>query len=215
MQLIVVQRQRKHTGVEPALAQLAQDHFGLLFDQQQFQLWETLADPRHHVRQQIRPQRGEDAQPHCAGFRVLAATRGFLHFLDIGDDAPRAFGGVAAGGGQHHPARRAFDQRHAEFILELLDLGRQRRLADEAGCGGAAEMFVVGERNQVLQIAQIHVSDTLVSAAGAAECSRYSAQPLNAVNAGDAIVVPPVIPNRDRTSVCMMRCFRCRAACRF
>ena len=41
-------------------------------------------------------------------------------------------------------------------LLELLELGRQRRLADEAGLGGPAEVAVVGHGHQVPEIAQVH-----------------------------------------------------------
>ena len=46
-------------------------------------------------------------------------------------------------------ARVALDQLDAELLLELLDLGRQRRLAHEAGLGGPAEVAVVGDGHQV------------------------------------------------------------------
>ena len=46
----------------------------------------------------------------------------------------------------------AVEQRHAEEVLQLLDLGRQRRLGDEAGFGGAAEMAGIGERNEIFQL---------------------------------------------------------------
>jgi len=47
-------------------------------------------------------------------------------------------------------------QRHAEFFLELADLRGQGRLADEAGLGGAAEVLVVGEGDEIAQVAEIH-----------------------------------------------------------
>src|SRR3546814_8917575 len=82
--------------------------------------------------------------------------RGFAHLLDIGNDAPRARGDVAPGRGQHHLARRAFDQRHAQFLLQLADLGGERGLADEARRRGAAEVQVLGEGDEVLEVTQVH-----------------------------------------------------------
>ena len=49
MQLVIVQGQREYTGIEPALTQLAQDHFSLFFDQQKLQLREAFVHARHHV----------------------------------------------------------------------------------------------------------------------------------------------------------------------
>jgi hypothetical protein len=59
-------------------------------------------------------------------------------------------------GREHHLARRTFDERNAEFFLQLADLRGQRRLADEAGFGRAAEVLVVGEGHQVTQVAEVH-----------------------------------------------------------
>jgi hypothetical protein len=58
--------------------------------------------------------------------------------------------------GQQHLARRALDQRHAQLVLQLLDLRGQGGLADEAGFGGAAEVPMLGQGNQVVQVAQVH-----------------------------------------------------------
>ena len=43
----------------------------------------------------------------------------------------------------------ALDQLDAELLLQLLDLGGQRRLAHEAGLGGPAEVAVVGHGDEV------------------------------------------------------------------
>lgn len=157
VQLVVVQRQRQHAGVEAAFAQAAQDDFGLLLDQQQLEIRETLAHPRNHMRQQVGAQRREQAQAHGAGLRIAAAPRGLAHFLHVGDDPPRALGGVAAGRRQHHPPRRALHQRHAQFLLQLADLGRERRLTDEAGRGGSSEMPMIGKSDEVSEVTQVHV----------------------------------------------------------
>ena len=37
-------------------------------------------------------------------------------------------------------------------VLELLDAGRQRRLGDAAGLGGAAEMLFAGQREEEFQL---------------------------------------------------------------
>ena len=76
--------------------------------------------------------------------------------LDLVQHFARALRDLAADFGQQHLARRALDERDAELFLELLDLRRQRRLADEARLGGAAEMLVFGERDQISEVAQVH-----------------------------------------------------------
>jgi alkyl hydroperoxide reductase subunit AhpC len=52
--------------------------------------------------------------------------------------------------------RRPLDESDAQFLLELLDLRRQGRLADETRLGGAAEVPVLGESDEVAQVAQVH-----------------------------------------------------------
>ncbi len=143
--------------IQASLAQLVHQLVAFFFDQQQFQAREALADARHHMRQQIRRQGGEDAQPHRACFRVLAAPCGFLHLFHLGHDAARAHGGLAAGRGQHHLARGALHQRHTQLVLEFLDLGGQCRLTDKTRRRGAAEMLVVSQGYQIFQVTQIHV----------------------------------------------------------
>ena len=177
VQLVVVQGQREQRGIQLALAQALQEHVALFLDQQQFKLREALAQLRHHVRQQVRAQGGEHAQPQRSGFRIHAAPRGFLHFVDLGHDPSRALHHVLPGGGQHHLARRAFHQRDAQFVLQLPDLGGQRRLADEAGIRRLAEVAQVGQRNEVLQVAQVHVAGPFNSMVLPSGSSKYSEGP--------------------------------------
>ena len=85
----------------------------------------------------------------------------------------RAHDRVAAGGGlrehrarvgeQRQPgirrldaARRAGEQRGAELVLEAADRGGEARLRDPADGRGARELLLVGERDEVLHLAQIH-----------------------------------------------------------
>ena len=156
VQLVVGHRQGQDGHIQTAVAQPGQQHVALFLDQQQFQLGEALAYLRHHVRQQVRAKGGEDAQPHGARFGILLAPGGLFHLLHLGHDPPRALGCIEAGGGQHYPAWGAFHQGHAQLFLELADLGGQGRLADEARGRGTAEMLVVGQRDQVVDVAQVH-----------------------------------------------------------
>ena len=156
VQLIVVDRQREDAGIEPSFAQLAQHHFGFFLDEQQLQPRKTFADARDHVRQQIRSERRENAETDRARFRIARAPRDGFDLIDLVEHFARALRDFLADFGEQDFARRALDQRHFEFFLELLDLRRQRRLADETGFRGAAEMLVFGERNQISEIADVH-----------------------------------------------------------
>src|SRR5690606_12644913 len=50
----------------------------------------------------------------------------------------------------------ALEQRHIEFILELLDGNAQGRLADVAAIGGLAEMAGLMQRNDVTKFGKGH-----------------------------------------------------------
>src|SRR5690606_12776966 len=62
----------------------------------------------------------------------------------------------AAGGGQHDVARRPLRQRPPQLLFQLADLGRKRGLADEARRRRPPEMQVVGEGDEIGQVAQVH-----------------------------------------------------------
>src|SRR6185437_12258994 len=156
MQGVVVHGQREDRGVQFAFAQPLYQLRRFLLDQQQFQARKAFADRAEYVRQKVRAEGRKDAKAQAAGFRILVAMRDVSDLLDFVQHLARARHDLLADVGQQDLARRALHQCHAEFVLELLDLGGQGRLADEACLGGAAEVLVVGEGNEVMEIAQVH-----------------------------------------------------------
>src|SRR5690348_16525161 len=50
----------------------------------------------------------------------------------------------------------AFDDRHTEFLFELADAARQRGLGDVARLCRACEVLLAGERDQILQLSDVH-----------------------------------------------------------
>ena len=112
----------------------------------------------HHVGQQVRRERREQARGGSCPTRGPGAGRAMSRMssasasIDPGplDDLARRPSVSMTWRGS------ALDQLDAELLLQLLDLGRQRRLADEARLGGPAEVAVVGHGDQVLEIAQVH-----------------------------------------------------------
>ena len=65
-----------------------------------------------------------------------------------GEDLLGARGDFQAGVGERNVARPPLDQFGADLALQLAHLHRQRRLADGAVLGGAAEMPVASERRR-------------------------------------------------------------------
>src|SRR3546814_9711203 len=71
---------------------------------------------------------------------------------DLAQHAMRLFDDRIAEPGEAHDAAGAFDERLAEQRLELADARRQRRLRDVARIGGAAEMAVLVQRDEILHL---------------------------------------------------------------
>ena len=74
------------------------------------------------------------------------------HRARVADDAARPVEHALAFRREALEARAAVDQQHAHRLLELLDSGRQRRLGDAAGLGGAAEMLLAGQRQEEFEL---------------------------------------------------------------
>lgn len=98
-------RQRQHAGIEAAFAEPAQDFLGLLLEQQQLQARPARMDARHHVRQQVGAERGEQADAQAAGFRIPGAAGDLPDLVGLTQDGSGAFDHLAADFGQQHLAR--------------------------------------------------------------------------------------------------------------
>src|SRR5262249_45715358 len=70
-----------------------------------------------------------------------------VHGAGVTDDAACPVEHAFALRGEALKTGAALHEQHAEGILELLDAGRQRRLAHAASLGGMTEMPLAGERD--------------------------------------------------------------------
>jgi hypothetical protein len=76
--------------------------------------------------------------------------------------------------GQSVEALATLDDRHTELLLELTDSARERRLRHVTGLRGAGEVLLAGERHQILQLADVHLTFSVIrnaDSAGAADRS--------------------------------------------
>jgi hypothetical protein len=60
-------------------------------------------------------------------------------------------------GCQCRATTRTVDERHAEIMLKLSDLGAHPRLTDVYTFGCASEIRFLSHRNEVLQLSQFHI----------------------------------------------------------
>src|ERR1051326_1822019 len=73
------------------------------------------------------------------------------HGPSVLDDAARPFEAPLAVGVEADEARRALNQHGAQHVLELLDAGREARLADTAVLGRLAEIAVLRQRQEIFE----------------------------------------------------------------
>ena len=107
---------------------------------------------------QMREGRGAgQPQPEQA-----AAARGdpahpALGVVDAGQDPGRLRLQELTGRRERHLPRGAVEQRGVEFVLELADRVRQRRLRDVQLLGRLAEVAGLGHCGEISQVTQLHV----------------------------------------------------------
>jgi hypothetical protein len=143
-------RLRQDGDVDVAQPQRLQelDRQPLLQDQRHLR---RAPDHRRHQRgQEVRAYGVDDAQAQRARQRILALLgdlldrRGLLqHPLGLLDD-------LRADRCDAHLGAAALEELDAEFVLQLLDRDRKRRLAHEAGLRRPSEVAFTGNCNNVL-----------------------------------------------------------------
>jgi hypothetical protein len=90
--------------------------------------------------------------PELAARRSLRVLGGAV---DRGEDPARTREEHLAGGRELDAAGRAVQQRHAELGLEPADLLRERRLGDVQALGGAAEVALLGDGDEVTEVSEL------------------------------------------------------------
>ena len=114
---------------------------------------EALHDPGDDREQ----RRADEAHPQPAGLSGVDAPGGGHRDVELGQHRPGVAQERLAGGGQLDPAAGAVQQPAAELLLEPADLLAQRRLGDVQAGRGAAEVQLLGDGDEVTQLAKFHV----------------------------------------------------------
>src|SRR5262249_35060810 len=87
--------------------------------------------------------------------RPLSIVRGLLR---LGDQGPRFFQEHASGIGQLHASLRPVKKGGLQLSLEAPDLLAQGRLRDAQPRGGAPKMELLGDGEEVTQVAELHAA---------------------------------------------------------
>ena len=86
--------------------------------------------------------------------RLALGARHLGKLFGLAKNAHRLVGDLLAERGEADQAAGPLDERHAEQRLELAKPRGERRLGDEAGVGGLAEMAVAPKRDEILELLQ-------------------------------------------------------------
>ncbi len=86
--------------------------------------------------------------------RLAFCSSGFHEFLAFKKYAPRPLDNFEPERGQYDPALGAVDQGSLEDILQLLYAGAQSRLRDVARPRRSAKVAVIGEQDEMLELAK-------------------------------------------------------------
>ncbi len=60
-----------------------------------------------------------------------------------------------------HAARRSLEERRAELVLERADLATERGLAHVEALGGATDVSLLGDRDEVAHLLEAHAAELI------------------------------------------------------
>ncbi|MNN04923.1 hypothetical protein D3C81_1176640 [compost metagenome] len=101
-------------------------------------------------------RRGGEAHLEFAQLAALGAAGDGHRPLQLGQHLTRLGQEQPAGLAQRHSAVGALEQAHAQLLLQRLDLLAQRRLGNAQLQGGAAEVQLFGNGDEIAQVAEFH-----------------------------------------------------------
>src|SRR5690606_12133676 len=153
---IVRKRLGDDRDIDLALAQELEQLDGEVLLQQQGHLRRARDDLGHQSWPEIRAYGVDDPHPQGTGEWVLALGRDLADRVRLFEHPLRLLDDLHADRGHRDFGAAALEELDPELFLELLDGHRQRRLADETGLRGAAEVALARDRYDVLELCQRH-----------------------------------------------------------
>ena len=147
---------RDHRGVEGAVAQAREKPVGQVLHQIERRARQRLCEFGQRDRQQVRRDGRYDAEAQLAGEGIARRLSGGGHARHRGERRARLRHDSRRPVADASAAAFAVEQAKAELGLELEDLTAQRRLAYVAGRRRAAKMAVVGDRDHIFEVSEVH-----------------------------------------------------------
>ena len=116
------------------------------------------AECRHQPRQQRVSRRADEAEAHASAFSLGDVAGCRSQFVGVRQAAPRRAHCSVARRRKPDRAASAFEELDLEFVFELADGDRQRRLRHVQEGGGAAEAQRVGDGQELRQLPKFHLT---------------------------------------------------------
>jgi hypothetical protein len=113
-----------------------------------------LPEIREHPREEEWSDRRDDAHAELAAEGQSGGLGEAGDFLGFAEEAPGALDDLLAERREANPLPGALDQFRAKQLFELLNPRRERRLGYEASLGGATEMALIVNRDEILELSQ-------------------------------------------------------------
>jgi hypothetical protein len=146
--------QRHQQQIEFALVEQIDQLLGQVFADKQLKFGMIPTQRRQRGGQQERRNRRYDAQADRSIER-FERSGGFLdEGLYFNQYLARTTDDHGSDRSQQHAFMTAFNERDAQCSFQLLDASAERGLGDMTGLGGIAEMLLVGDGAEVLQLAK-------------------------------------------------------------
>ena len=145
-------RRGKEDAVELATVERVARRLAGFLAQEQLQIGPAAAQPRQDRREQERGDGGDHPHAQFAGQGEALGARHVGEFLGLAQHTAGLFGDAHAERSKADDAARALDEGDADQRLELAQAGRERRLGDEAAFGGLAEVAIVAQRDEILEL---------------------------------------------------------------
>lgn len=107
----------------------------------------------------------EEVKPifRLAQFPQVGPTRQQHRLVYLGQHLAGLVEEQPAGVGEFDAAVGALEQARTDFLLQRLDLLAQRRLGDPQALGGAAEVQLLGDGDEIAQVPEFHAAPPIRS----------------------------------------------------
>ena len=142
--------QRDHRAVQPAASEQLNQPRRLLFAQVEAEVRVRPAQDRQDSRQQVGCDGRDDTQPQQPAQRLSPRLCGVHQFVGVAQQGASPLDDILADGGQRRLPLAAAHQLHPQQVFQFAQPGAQGRLGHQTILGGAPEVPVLGDGDEIL-----------------------------------------------------------------